>query len=69
MNTQTTTTSLTPLATSTDALAAYAAPSDGELERAQLRQQLESRFRHSLRSGQLSPLLHLVMRYKMEGGV
>lgn len=33
-----------------------------------LRQQLEHRFRHSLRSGQLSPLLHLVMRYKLENG-
>lgn len=37
-----------------------------EQERDVLRQQLEHRFRHSLRSGQLSPLLHLVMRYKLE---
>lgn len=34
--------------------------------REQVRRELEHRFRHTLRSGQLSPLLHLVMRYKME---
>lgn len=31
-----------------------------------LLQALEHRFRHTLRSGQVSPLLHLVWRYQQE---
>ena len=31
-----------------------------------LQQELEHRFRHTLRSGQVSPLLHLVLRYRQE---
>jgi hypothetical protein len=30
----------------------------------QIRHELERRFRHCLRSGQISPLLHLMIRYK-----
>lgn len=43
-------------------------PGTNDHDRERLRRQLDHRFRHSLRSGQLSPLLHLVMRYKLEGG-
>jgi hypothetical protein len=35
-------------------------------KRDQVRETLERRFRHHLRTGQLSPLLHLLMRYKLE---
>jgi hypothetical protein len=35
-------------------------------KRDQIRETLERRFRHHLRTGQLSPLLHLLMRYKLE---
>lgn len=39
---------------------------DSQLKREQIRQELERRFRYCLRSGQISPLYHLMMRYKME---
>jgi hypothetical protein len=31
-----------------------------------LQQELEHRFRHTLHTGQVSPLLHLVLRYRQE---
>ncbi|MDO9002974.1 MAG: hypothetical protein Q7V20_05935 [Aquabacterium sp.] len=34
-------------------------------QRAQIKLQLEHRFRHILRSGVVSPLFHLLMRYKL----
>ncbi|MBI5924310.1 MAG: hypothetical protein HY836_01810 [Aquabacterium sp.] len=36
------------------------------LERGALQPLLEHRFRHTLRSGQVSPLLHLILRYRQE---
>lgn len=45
---------------------ALAAPKLDEAARAQLQQDLAHRFRHTLRTGQASPLLHLVLRYKQE---
>lgn len=36
-----------------------------EAQREEAKRQIEHRFRHILRSGQVSPLLHLVMRYKL----
>lgn len=35
-------------------------------QREQVRRELEHRFRHGLRAHQVSPLLHLLMRYKLE---
>lgn len=35
-------------------------------DRDALQTQLEHRFRHTLRSGQVSPLLHLILRYRQE---
>lgn len=45
-----------------------AAPDPQELDarRERVRQELEHRFRHRLRNHQLCPLLHLLMRYKLE---
>jgi len=45
-----------------------AAPDPQELaaRRERVRQALEHRFRHRLRTHQLCPLLHLLMRYKLE---
>lgn len=34
-------------------------------QREQIKLQLEHRFRHILRSGQVSPLFHLLMRYML----
>lgn len=34
-------------------------------QREQIKLQLEHRFRHILRSGQVSPLFHLLLRYKL----
>lgn len=34
-------------------------------QREQIKIQLEHRFRHILRSGMVSPLFHLLMRYKL----
>ena len=34
-------------------------------QREQIKLKLEHRFRHILRSGQVSPLFHLLMRYKL----
>lgn len=44
------------------------APHQGmnEAARAQLQAELAHRFRHTMRTGQVSPLLHLVLRYKQE---
>jgi hypothetical protein len=42
------------------------ASTEGQGQREQIKQQLEHRFRHHLQSGQLCPLLHLIMRYKLE---
>lgn len=39
-------------------------PADQDDAKELARRALEHRFRHSLRSGQLSPLLHLMVRYK-----
>ncbi|MGH6645512.1 hypothetical protein [Aquabacterium sp.] len=36
-----------------------------EAQREETRRQIEHRFRHILGSGQVSPLYHLVMRYKL----
>lgn len=36
-----------------------------EEQREQIKLQLEHRFRHILRSGQVSPLFHLLLRYKL----
>ncbi|TAK98539.1 MAG: hypothetical protein EPO09_02280 [Aquabacterium sp.] len=35
-------------------------------DRGVLQAMLEHRFRHTLRSGQVSPLLHLILRYRQE---
>lgn len=37
-----------------------------EQDKGALQLALEHRFRHTLRSGQVSPLLHLVLRHKQE---
>lgn len=44
------------------------APDPQELaaRRERIRLELEHRFRHRLRNQQLCPLLHLLMRYKLE---
>lgn len=41
------------------------APAFTEAQREEIRRLLEHRFRHILRSGQVSPLFHLMMRYKL----
>lgn len=38
---------------------------ESEARRQQVRQELEIRFRHCLRTGQICPLFHLMMRYRM----
>ncbi|CAH0348050.1 hypothetical protein [Aquabacterium sp. CECT 9606] len=40
-------------------------PASTEAQREETRRQIEHRFRHILDSGQVSPLFHLVMRYKL----
>lgn len=42
------------------------ASDDAPAPRDPLQQTLEHRFRHTLRTGQVSPLLHLVLRYRQE---
>ena len=37
-----------------------------EQQRTKVLQTLEHRFRHHLRTGHVSPLLHLVMRFQLE---
>lgn len=39
---------------------------DDAVDRGALQATLEHRFRHTLRSGQVSPLLHLILRYRQE---
>lgn len=39
---------------------------DSIADRGALQAMLEHRFRHTLRSGQVSPLLHLILRYRQE---
>lgn len=46
-----------------------ASTQDGDIadaDRELLQQALERRFRHTLHTGQLSPLLHLMLRYRQE---
>jgi hypothetical protein len=46
-----------------------AAPQDPQVlsdRREHVRQELEYRFRHRLRKNQLCPLLHLLIKYKLE---
>jgi len=57
------TTSDTPLA---EAPNAPTATTEAETPRDPIQQALEHRFRHTLRTGQVSPLLHLVLRYRQE---
>lgn len=40
--------------------------SQGQDNREQVRRALEHRFRHGLRANQVHPLLHLLLRYKLE---
>lgn len=47
-------------------VAPLAGPASSEAERSPAHQQLEHRFRYSMRAGQVSPLFHLVLRYKQE---
>ena len=46
--------------------AAEPEPQEQAARRERIRQELEHRFRHRLRNHQLCPLLHLLMRYKLE---
>ncbi len=51
------------------ALPSTTAPSatmSAEQQRTRVLQTLEHRFRHHLRTGHVSPLLHLVMRFQLE---
>jgi len=48
------------------ALANVATPEQNDTARDALQQVLEYRFRHALRTGQVNPLLHLMLRYKQE---
>jgi hypothetical protein len=41
-------------------------PPDQDDKRERVRHELEHRFRHNLRTNHICPLLHLVMRYKLE---
>lgn len=59
MTPDTATRRLEDLALSTDA------PACTEAQREETKRQIAHRFRHILRSGQVSPLFHLVMRYKL----
>jgi hypothetical protein len=36
------------------------------LQRERVQRELEHRFRHTLRTGQVSPLLHLMLRHQLE---
>lgn len=39
---------------------------NAEQQREKVRRAIEHRFRHFSRAGHISPLLHLIMRYKLE---
>ena len=48
-------------------LAAAAVPNEAhDRPHEALQQEVEHRFRHTFRCGQVSPLLHLVLRYRQE---
>lgn len=52
----------------TDNIAAppLATDENAEQHREEVRRAIEHRFRHISRAGHISPLLHLILRYKLE---
>lgn len=56
----------TPTPTPTPTSAEQPLTSQDQSHREPIRRELEHRFRHGLRANQVHPLLHLLMRYKLE---